>query len=199
MAAGGKVPGAEYVGQEQDGLIDEAFRVHGKVVHNASLADAYMYELFHHYAGTTRAIAQAIFFTLDSAKARHVLTMRTARAANADDPAIKAIDKLALAIGKVTEGRNKIAHAFLLQDDPIFSEAEIRLLNPKTPFSGSRRAKSAGRLLPEGPELQSRTISQTSLQKALQTSDDHLLAATAAFREICRNLGIKPRVTLALF
>jgi hypothetical protein len=192
------IPGMDGGDEERRALADEAFRVHGKVVHNAALADSYMYEVFHHYAGTTRAIAQAIFFTLDSSKARHTLTTRTARAAKADDGALKAIDKLAAAISKTLEHRNSIAHAFLLQDDQIFSDGEIRVVNPKAVHASGRRGKSANPSSPANPGHPTSTVSLTSLQQSLRASDQNLRAATLAFRALCRSIGRRSKVTLAL-
>lgn len=193
------IPGLADSDTGQQALANEAFRVHGKIVHNAALADAYMYEVFHHYAGTTRAIAQAIFFTLDSSKARNTLTIRTARAAKADKNAIEAIDKLAAAISKTLEHRNTIAHAFLLQDDPVFSDGEIKVLNPKAAHAGGRRGKSANPSSPANPGHPTNIVSPTSLQQSLHASDQNLRAATLAFREVCRSIGRTPKVTLSLF
>lgn len=199
MNAEKNVPGLFDGDEEHQELVNEAFRVHGKIMHNASLADAFMYEVFHHYAGTTRPIAQAIYFTLDSAKTKHTLTVRTARAGEADEDAIKAIDKLAAAIQKVIDGRNGIAHAFMLFDDPIFSDGQIKVMNPKAAHAKGRQGRPANPGAPKRPAPASNTVSLTSLQQSLRTSDQHLRAATLEFRAICQRIGRKTQVTLALF
>lgn len=195
--SGTPIPGMLSQSDEQT-LADEAFRVHGKIVHNASLAGVYMYEIFHHYAGAKRAVSQAIFYTLDSTKAQETLTARTARAAGADPVALKEIQALGVAIGKVMEDRNRIAHSFLLQDDPIFSDGGIKLVNPKSAHSGRGQSRSAGQALPADPESDSGAISPSSLQQSLRASDAHLRAATLVFRRLCQSNGRKTQVTVSL-
>lgn len=175
---------------DHEGLLKEAFRVHGQIVHHAALADCLLFEIFRHFSGCTRPIAQAIFFTLDSAKAKETLTVRTATAAGAQEDAVKLVKKLTEAISDVLQHRNAIAHAFLMLHDPIFEAAEIRLINPKHAHK-PKRLNSA-----QSQTHHTDQVSVTSLQHSLHESNRHLNKATREFRALCRHIGIQPELSL---
>lgn len=180
--------------EDQEGLLKEAFRVHGQIVHHAALADCLLFEIFRHFSGCTRPIAQAIFFTLDSAKAKETLTVRTAIAAGADAETTASVESLAVAIGGVIKHRNDIAHAFLLLYDPIFEDAVVRRINPKKAHAKQKTVKHQN-------SAQSQThhtdqVSVTSLQHSLHESNRRLSKALKEFQALCQRIGIQPELSL---
>lgn len=181
---------------DQEALLQEAFRVHGQIVHHAALADCFLFEIFHHFSGCTRPIAQAIFFTLDSANAKETLVMRTARAADADEETSKLVKKLAGAISKVIKHRNDIAHAFLLSQDPVFEDGRLELVNPKHAHSDKKASHQKNAPSSKSHEKLSNQVSVTSLQKTLRDSNLHLSTAMQEFLSLCRHIGIQPRLAL---
>jgi hypothetical protein len=179
---------------DHEGLLSEAFRVHGQIVHHAALADCLLFEIFRHFSGCTRPIAQAIFFTLDSAKAKETLTVRTAIAAEADAETTASVELLAAAIGRVIKHRNDIAHAFLLIYDPIFEDVEIQRINPKKAHAKQKTIKRQNSA--QSPQLHTDQVSATSLQHSLLESNRHLSKATKEFRALCQHIGIQPEISL---
>lgn len=179
---------------DHEGLLKEAFRVHGQIVHHAAIADSLLFEIFRHFSGCTRPIAQAIFFTLDSLKAKETLTIRTCRAAEANVETINLVKSLAVAIGKVVKHRNDIAHAFLLLHDPIFEDAEIRLINPKIAHAEPRKPK--GQISAQSQPHHRDQVSVTSLQHSLHESNRHLSMALKEFQALCQHIGIQPALSL---
>jgi hypothetical protein len=179
---------------DHEAIMQEAFRVHGQIVHHAALADCLLFEIFRHFSGCARPIAQAIFFTLDSAKAKETLTTRTARAAGAKQDTIDQVGKLTVAIQRVLDHRNAIAHAFLMIHDPIFDDPEIRLINPKTVHAKSKAVRV--RTDEKSPPPRKDQVSATSLQKSLSESNLHLSKAMQEFRSLCRHIGIQPQLSL---
>ena len=63
---------------ETEELVDKVWITHGQIAHNAALADAFLYEAFHHYAGCKREMSRAIFFTVDAVAGHMALVSRAA-------------------------------------------------------------------------------------------------------------------------
>jgi hypothetical protein len=160
-------------------LANKARWTHGLISHNAALADSYLYEVFHHFAGCERKLSRAIYFTLDSAPGRATLVRRVAAATGAEEETLGLVRDVGETVKGAIKHRNGFAHSFLLLEEDIFGlDDHIKVVNPKSETPGALR------------------VTEQSLATAEQESVGHLRKAGKAFQSICQKLGIPPEVTI---
>ena len=160
-------------------LIEKARSTHGLIMHNATLAETCLYEIFHHFSQCSREISRAIYFTLDSAQGRRSLVKRVANAKGVEKETQALLKELSEAIQKIVDHRNGIAHSFLILDRDFFgSEIHIKLINPKQAGPGS---------LP---------VTEQYLEEAENKSKSYLKTVGQIFEKICKKLGIPPKVVV---
>lgn len=160
-------------------LTGKAMEVHGRISHDAAFADTLQYELFYHLAGTTREVARAIYFTLDSSKGKASLVKRVAEAKGMSGTVVACLKTLAEAIQAITKFRNSTAHAFLLlRRDGLKLDGHLRVVNPKASTQPAPKA------------------TETTLKNAEMKSAKLLLDVGRAFEAACQAIGVPATVTL---
>jgi hypothetical protein len=152
----------------------EHFAAVGRLVNNAALADAMMFNVFRVLSGCSVPVAKAIFFTLDAYPTRRSLIDRVASLHS--DPELTA---LALAVCEnaknIQDNRNALAHALLLERE--IEPDELLLHNPKRPRS--KRPVTAG-----------------YLESLIKPTAMWLREANSAFEALCARRSVPPQLEL---
>lgn len=160
-------------------LAEKARSTHGQIAHNAALADSCLYEVLHHFAGCTRDVTRAIYFTFDAVSGRISLVRRVASVKGADADTLRLLQELSNAIKDATTHRNQLAHSFLILSRDIFGDDDhIQVVNPKRSTPGGER------------------VTEQTLLDAIGVSESHLEKVQKAFEALCLRLGIQPRVRI---
>lgn len=172
-----EVDGQSEVTPETEELVDKVWITHGQIAHNAALADAFLYEAFHHYAGCKREMSRAIFFTVDAVAGHMALVSRAAAVAGADKATLALIQDLGEAVRQTARHRNDFAHSFLVFHNLLGIDDHIKVIKPKSGKPGGER------------------VTEASLKKAREDSSQLLTKATQRYEALCLMLGIPLRVS----
>jgi hypothetical protein len=144
----------------------------GKLDHNATVADAFVFSAFRVVSGCTTAIAQTIYYSSDSAHARANL-LRSVAEVCCDEPEKQLIKTLIDAADKTNKQRQQIMHGVVFYDAP--DGVPVGLLRPRK-------------------QGEQKPVTDGWLDDLMRHSREGLLSAKAAFEALCERRGIPANV-----
>jgi hypothetical protein len=157
-------------------FMDECHRVAGKLMEEQAHVDIVMCNVLREISGLDVKMSQAIFYTLDSFKARCDMLQRVA--GSADNPEVLAkTNELIKGCQKINNQRKKLAHSLITVSDPG-PEGKLIAYNPKT--------YNPDKIEP---------LTEGYLKDRLQQANTGRKQAFAAYSELCDILEVPPTLS----